>query len=74
MTAEEFDKKVKAFDMENKYIRKQIYAFAESYLKHEVEAITDDNILKGANQQDSFKEKLAWGDGAKWFKTKLLKQ
>ena len=69
MTAEEFLMK-----NPNQYLGMTPVEFAEAYLKHEVEVITDDNILKGANQQDSFKEKLAWGDGAKWFKNKLLKQ
>jgi len=84
MTAEEFynterpdnnDDYQLTKDTEYWYFGKdEMIVFAEAYHKHKVEAITDDNILKGANQQDSFKEKLAWGDGAKWFKNKLLKQ
>lgn len=46
--------------------------YAKHHLKQKVNSISDEDILKGAIQQDSMNEQLAWGEGAKWFKQKLL--
>jgi len=53
---------------------KTMEEYFEQEFKNRVNAISDDEILLGAIQQDSMNEQVAWGDGAKWFKEQLLKQ
>ena len=77
MTAEEFFKKV---NNGNTVTNKWIYDFAEAYHKHEVEAISNEDIQeKVENLEFSFgkatnEEKFGFLKGTNWFKNKLLKQ
>lgn len=75
--AREFYKSIRGSEGINAVIRKgdpddcqfdtiQLFWFAESYHQSRLKEVTDERILKGAIQQDSMKEQIAWGDGAKW--------
>lgn len=56
------------------YEEREVYKIMESYYQHKLKELipSDDEILKGAIQQDTMEQQVSWGEGATWLKNKFL--
>jgi len=80
MKAEEYYNKWQLQDLDSlsiepyQFTRSELIDFAEAYHQSRVNTISDEDIIKASIQQDSMKEQICFGEGAKWIQLKLLKK